>query len=79
MTKKLKPIPHFDSEDDEREFWATHESSDYFDWSKAKRWSPEVYKSIIESGTYTSSKSNSNDVSNFTIHDAPRNKTKKSK
>lgn len=34
--KKLKPIPKFKNEDDERDFWATHDTSDYFDWSKAK-------------------------------------------
>ncbi len=34
--KKLKKIPHFKTEDDEREFWATHDSSDYVDWSKAE-------------------------------------------
>ena len=32
-----KKIPHFKNEDDEREFWATHDSTDYIDWSKAKR------------------------------------------
>ena len=32
-----KPIPHFDSEDEEREFWATHDSVDHIDWSKARR------------------------------------------
>lgn len=38
MSKKVvKPIPKFESEDEEREFWATHSSSDYVDWSKAKR------------------------------------------
>jgi predicted DNA binding CopG/RHH family protein len=34
--KKLKKIPKFQSEDEEREFWATHDSVDYFDWSKGK-------------------------------------------
>jgi hypothetical protein len=34
--KKLKTIPRFDSEDEEREFWATHDSGDYVDWSKAE-------------------------------------------
>jgi len=33
--KKLKRIPVFTSEDEEREFWATHDSTDYIDWSKA--------------------------------------------
>jgi predicted DNA binding CopG/RHH family protein len=30
-----KRIPEFKSEDEEREFWATHDSSDYVDWSDA--------------------------------------------
>jgi hypothetical protein len=36
-TKVLKKIPKFKNEDEERDFWDTHDSSDYFDWSKAKR------------------------------------------
>lgn len=36
MKKKLKPIPKFKSEDEEREFWATADTSEYFDWSKAE-------------------------------------------
>ncbi len=32
-----KPIPEFKNEDEEREFWATHDSSEYADWSKASR------------------------------------------
>jgi len=32
-----KKIPKFKSEDEEREFWATHDSSEYIDWKKAKR------------------------------------------
>jgi hypothetical protein len=32
----LKPIPKFESEDEEREFWATHDSTEYVDWSRAK-------------------------------------------
>jgi len=32
-----KPIPEFKSEEEEREFWATHDSSEYVDWNKAKR------------------------------------------
>jgi hypothetical protein len=35
--KILKPIPRFESEDEERDFWATHDSVDYVDWSRAKR------------------------------------------
>lgn len=37
MNKNLKPIPHFKSESQEREFWQTHDSTEYVDWSKAKR------------------------------------------
>lgn len=34
MKKKFKPIPRFKNEDEERDFWATADSSDYFDFSK---------------------------------------------
>jgi len=37
MKNPLKPIPEFKNEDEEREFWATHSSVDYVDWSKAYR------------------------------------------
>ena len=35
--KRLKPIPRFHNEAEEREFWATHDTTDYIDWSDAKR------------------------------------------
>jgi len=31
-----KPIPNFENEDDEREFWATHDSVEYLDWGQAE-------------------------------------------
>jgi hypothetical protein len=34
--KSLKPIPKFESEDEEREFWATHDSTEHVDWSRAQ-------------------------------------------
>lgn len=34
MKKKLKPIPVFKNEDEERDFWATVDTSEYFDWLK---------------------------------------------
>jgi predicted DNA binding CopG/RHH family protein len=37
MSRKLKPIPAFRDEAQERRFWETHDSSDYVDWSAAKR------------------------------------------
>jgi predicted DNA binding CopG/RHH family protein len=36
MAKELKEIPTFKNEDEEREFWATHDSTEYVDWDKAK-------------------------------------------
>ena len=30
-----KNIPKFKTEEEEREFWATHDSSEYIDWSKS--------------------------------------------
>ena len=37
MKGKLKKIPHFKNEAEERRFWETHDSTDYVDWSKAQR------------------------------------------
>ena len=35
--KNLKPIPKFKNEKEERRFWMTHDSTEYVDWSKAKK------------------------------------------
>lgn len=35
--KKLKKIPKFKSEKEEAEFWTTHDSTEYIDYSKAKK------------------------------------------
>ncbi len=32
----LKDIPDFESEDEERAFWATHDSMEYVDWTEGK-------------------------------------------
>lgn len=37
MEKRLKPIPEFRTEAEERRFWETHDSTDYVDWSGAQR------------------------------------------
>ena len=35
---KARPtVPAFRNEQEEREFWATHDSTDYVDWSRARR------------------------------------------
>lgn len=42
MDSNLRPIPQFSNEDEEREFWTTHDSTEYIDWSKAKKNPPFV-------------------------------------
>ncbi len=37
MAKPLKPIPKFRSEQEERAFWESHDSTLYVDWSNARR------------------------------------------
>ena len=36
MHHQVKPIPAFANEAEEREFWETHDTTDYVDWSKAQ-------------------------------------------
>jgi predicted DNA binding CopG/RHH family protein len=36
--KKLKRIPKFNSELEERKFWQKADSTEYVDWSKAEKW-----------------------------------------
>jgi len=35
MSKKLKEIPNFRNDDEERKFWAKHDSTDFVDWDSA--------------------------------------------
>ena len=35
--KNLKVLPTFSSEEQERNFWARQDSTDYLDWTKAQR------------------------------------------
>ncbi len=35
--KKLKKVPKFRNEEEEREFWAAHDSTEYIDYSKARK------------------------------------------
>jgi predicted DNA binding CopG/RHH family protein len=37
MKKKIKPHPKFRKEQEEREFWTTHDTTEYFDYSKSNR------------------------------------------
>lgn len=34
---KLKAVPRFRTEAEERRYWETHDSTEHVDWSKAKR------------------------------------------
>lgn len=43
-----KKIPKFKNENEEREFWATHDSSEYIDWKKAKRVVPPDLKPSLK-------------------------------
>ena len=36
MPTDLKEIPDFNNEDEEREFWAIHDSTEYVDWDAAE-------------------------------------------
>lgn len=36
VTKK-KPIPEFESEESERQFWGEHDSTEFIDWGAAER------------------------------------------
>jgi predicted DNA binding CopG/RHH family protein len=49
MPKELKPIPTFQTEDEEREFWASHDSTEYIDWDEAD----EVIFSQLKPSTRT--------------------------
>jgi predicted DNA binding CopG/RHH family protein len=33
--EQLKPIPSFANEDEEREFWESHDSAEFIDWNQA--------------------------------------------
>ena len=37
MNKQTKAIPRFATEAQERAYWEKHDSTDYLDWSKAKK------------------------------------------
>jgi predicted DNA binding CopG/RHH family protein len=37
MKKKSRLPPQFRDETEERQFWEAHDSSDYVDWSRARR------------------------------------------
>ncbi len=51
--KNLNKISQFKTEDEEIEFWDTHDSTEYIDWSKAEKVS---FPNLIKHSTETSKK-----------------------
>ena len=49
MKKKIKEIPRFKSEKEEREFWEQHDSADYVDWEHGRRVSFPALKPRLKS------------------------------
>lgn len=49
MKKKIKSIPKFRNEDEERDFWATHDTTEYFDTSKPIQFNLSKLKPSTES------------------------------
>ena len=49
MKTKIKEIPHFKDEKEEREFWEKHDSADYVDWKHGKRGSFPALKPSLKS------------------------------
>jgi predicted DNA binding CopG/RHH family protein len=37
MARPAKPLPAFADEAEERQFWETHDSAEYLDWSQAEK------------------------------------------
>ncbi len=37
MDNNREIMPSFSNEDEERDFWSTHDSTEYIDWSKAEK------------------------------------------
>lgn len=49
MKKKFKPIPKFKTEDEERDFWATADTTEYFDINKPVKFNFSRLKPSTES------------------------------
>ncbi|MCK5056829.1 MAG: hypothetical protein KAT34_09255 [Candidatus Aminicenantes bacterium] len=40
--KKLKKLPVFKNENEERDFWSTHDTADFFDLDKVHRYTLDI-------------------------------------
>lgn len=76
MKKKIKPIPEFKNEDEEFEFWSTHDTTDYFDWDN--RITMDELLRRIQASKKDDYKASSEKVNqgytHFIVQDAPRKK-----
>jgi len=52
-TKKLKPIPSFVGEDEERQFWETHDSMEFIDWNQAAATTFPNLTQVRQSGLFS--------------------------
>ena len=43
-----KHIPKFKNQDEEREFWATHDSTEYINWNQAERFTLSNLKPSVK-------------------------------
>lgn len=57
--KELKEIPNFANEAEEREFWATHDATEFIDWNKAGLVSLPNFKPTMKTVSLQSKKLNS--------------------
>ncbi len=37
VKQRMRKVPKFETEDQERDFWASHDSADFVDWRRAER------------------------------------------
>lgn len=71
--KKFKSIPNFQTEEQERIFWDTHDSTEYIDWSKAQK---AYFPDLLAQDKHSSKKNLTNNMdTHMFINDAPRKKT----
>lgn len=55
MPKKLKEIPTFKSEEEEREFWTENDSIEFVDWDQAESVNLPKLKSDLPKSLYNQS------------------------
>ena len=69
MKSKLKQIPEFKNEDEERLFWAKADSADYINWNKSSR-------GVVFSKLKISPKDFLSNLNKYVLKNAPKNLAK---